>query len=325
MKKHVYCPGCGFRGKLPASLGTLTSVVCPQCRTTVPVEQLDNFQRRTADPLFPIRVDPSRADLELPPLPEPPQPVPPRPRAVAPPPPPRPRPAPPPVEDALPVAEEVPDAPPEPPAPPTVVTRATAPTVPDVLTYEGDFMKAEAARFEQYVNARLAEVQKKRAALAEAESKFEQITMAQKQELGLSRAANTVEADKLKARDAELSARAAELVARESALAVREAELAARDQQAARIQTLATEQDRRFAELRATLDRIEAKRAALAEERAELDRRASELDSAEIELQRRGVEMDEMEVRLREALDEARAAPAEVSRANIGSGVGQYS
>lgn len=298
MKKHVYCPGCGFRGKLPASLAALTSVVCPQCRTTVPVEQLDNFQRRAADPLFPIRVDPSRPDLELPPLPEPPR------GALLRPP----------VEEPLPVAEEVPDAPPAVVAPragaePTVpdVVRG-APTLPEVTTYVGDFMKAEAARFEQYVNARLAEVRKKRAALAEAESKFEQMTMAQKQEIGLARAVNVAEADRLKTREMELSTRAAELVARETALAVRESELAARDQQAARIQTLATEQDRRFAELRATLDRIDAKRAALSDERAELDRRAAELECNEIELQRRAVEMDEMEARLRQALDEARAA-----------------
>lgn len=283
MKKHVYCPGCGFRGKLPAALGALTSVVCPQCRTTVPVEQLDNFQRRSADESFPIRVDPSRPDLELPPVPAHSGP----PRAVV-----RPvvRPR---AEEALPVAEEVPDAPPAPPAP---------------AQYVGEFMRAEADRFEQYVNARLAEVQKKRAALADAESKFEQMTMAQKQELGLARAATAAETDRLKSRDAELSARATDLVARETALAVREAELAARDQQAARIEQLASEQDRRFADLRATLDRIEAKRAALAGERAELDRRAAELELLEIELHRRGVEMDEMEVRLRQALDEARGA-----------------
>jgi hypothetical protein len=316
MKKHVYCPGCGFRGKLPASLGALTSVVCPQCRTTVPVDQLDNYQRRTGDESFPIRVDPSRPDIELPPLPAPLQAVPPRPLAPAPraAAPPQPQP---PVEEALPVAEEVQESPPEPPvvaprarAAPTLPDVAgPAPTVPEITTYDGDFMKAEAARFEQYVNARLAEVQKKRAALADAESKFEQMTMTQKQELGRARAANVAEADRLKARDAELSARAAELVARETALAVREAELATRAQPVARVEPLAVDRDRRFAELRATLDRIEAKRAALAEERAELDRRAAELDTAELELHRRGVEMDEMEARLRQALEEARPAP----------------
>lgn len=280
MKKHVYCPGCGFRGKLPASLGALTSVVCPQCRTTVPVDQLDNYQQRTSDETFPIRVDPSRPDLELPPLPAA-QPV--LPRAAA-------RNAVRRAEEPLPVAEEVP------------------------ITYTGNFMKAEAAQFEQYVNARLAELKKKRAALADAESKFEQLTMAQKQDIGRAHVANAAEADRLRARDTELTARTAELVAREAALADREAdlaarevELAARDQQLARIEALATEPDRRFAELRATLDRIEAKRVALADERAALERRTAELERAEIDMHRREVELDEMEVRLRQNIDDSRA------------------
>lgn len=73
MKKQVYCPGCGFRGKLPASLGTLTSVVCPQCKTQVPIEKLRRYEAPPSNPNLGICVDElpeSPVTEQLPPRPQ---------------------------------------------------------------------------------------------------------------------------------------------------------------------------------------------------------------------------------------------------------------
>ncbi|HEY1186436.1 MAG TPA: hypothetical protein VGE74_02215 [Gemmata sp.] len=158
--------------------------------------------------------------------------------------------------------------------------------------YTGAYMKEEAARFEQYVAARLSELHKKRHELAEAECRFEAVTMQRKQELHRQQGALTVATDELARRERELSAR-------EAALATREAELTGREARVSRSDQRAADLDRRAAELRATLDQIEARRAGAAEERAALERRAAELDRAELALHRRSAELDELDERLR--------------------------
>lgn len=159
--------------------------------------------------------------------------------------------------------------------------------------YAGDFMKEEAARFEQYVAARLSELHKKRRDLADAECKFEALTMQRKQELHRQQAALITTTDALAQRETDLQAR-------EAALQAREAELTDREVKVSRSTQRATDLDRRAAELRSTIDQIEARRAAVAEERVALERRAAELDRTELALHRRSAELDELDERLRQ-------------------------
>src|SRR5688572_1800016 len=159
MNALVNCPGCGFCGRLPDALAALKSIVCPQCKTTVPVEQLRRGAVEVEDASYPIWVD---SPVDRTPFP---------------------------------------------------------PTEPE--PYTGDYMKEEARRFAQYVAARLGELHKKRMQLAEAECRFESMTMGQKQDLHRARAATLADAERLKERE-EL------LCEREAALSAREAELAAR-------------------------------------------------------------------------------------------------
>lgn len=71
MNTQVNCPGCGFRARLPDALAGVKSVVCPQCKTAVPVES------RGADALPPIWVDGSASDrAPAPARPAPPEPEP---------------------------------------------------------------------------------------------------------------------------------------------------------------------------------------------------------------------------------------------------------
>lgn len=230
MNTIVHCPGCGFRGRLPAGLAALKTIVCPKCRAVVAVDEV----RRAAtadDDSFPIWVDGPTADAVV---------TPPR-------------------------AEE--------PA------------------YVGDYMKEEAERFAQYVAARLAELHKKRHELADAECRFEAMTMDRKQQLHRQHGALTATTDALAQREAALGAK-------EAALAAREAELTERETRVARSTSRAANLDRRAAELRATLDQLESRRLALADERAALDRRAEALDRAEVALHRRTAELDEIDERL---------------------------
>jgi len=57
MNSIVNCPGCGFRGRLPDGLSGLQTIVCPQCKTAVPVEQLRLHAIPDGDTSFPIWVD----------------------------------------------------------------------------------------------------------------------------------------------------------------------------------------------------------------------------------------------------------------------------
>jgi hypothetical protein len=311
MNSLVICPGCGFRGQLPGSVGSLKSVVCPQCQTAVPVEQLRQGTAPAEDPSRPIWVDGLPADQVRP-------------------------------NDRTPL-----------PAP--------APPVPAL--YTGDYMKEEAGRFAQYVEARLGELQKKRFQLADAENRFEAVTMGQKQDLFRARAAASADAERLKEREAELQAKEAAVAARESELATRaeslaqemeavlvkreaelaareadverrqenllqdkeeqlvvreaevtarEAELAAREARAVRAEKRAADADRRTAEIRAAIDQLEARRAALAEERVALDRRAEMLDRTELAQHRRAAELDELDERLRLEQEEFERAREQV-------------
>src|SRR3954470_22744495 len=72
MNSLVNCPGCGFRGRLPEALAALKTIVCPQCRTTVPVEQLRRGAVEIEDASYPIWVDGAPTDpTPLPPPTEP--------------------------------------------------------------------------------------------------------------------------------------------------------------------------------------------------------------------------------------------------------------
>ena len=62
MNALVNCPGCGFRGRLPDGLSGLKSIVCPQCKTTVPVEELGHGPAPADDAAYPIWVDDTPGD-----------------------------------------------------------------------------------------------------------------------------------------------------------------------------------------------------------------------------------------------------------------------
>jgi hypothetical protein len=252
MNMIVTCPGCGFSGRLPASLAGLRSVICPNCKTAVPIEQVRARSMPAPDDTFPIWVDGTPGSTGTP------------------------------VSPAL-------------PAPRTGAVEA----LPEPDEYPGDYMKEEAARFTQYVAARLNDLHKRRAELATAESRFETATMEQKQEIYRGRGAIVAEAERLKARGAELQTKETALVARETELATREAEVAAREGRVARSEARAADTDRRTAELRAAIDQLDARRVTLTEERERLNKRAEELDRAELALHRRSAELDEMDERLR--------------------------
>jgi hypothetical protein len=167
----------------------------------------------------------------------------------------------------------------------------------EMPAYTGDYMKDEAARFSQYVAARLSELHKRRHELADAECRFEAMTMERKQELYRQQAAILTMAEETQRRELTLQQQLA-------ALTAREAELTQREARVSRLESRTTDLDRRTAELRATLDQIEARRAALAEERTRLDQRAESLDRAELALQRRSAELDEIDEQLRQEQDE---------------------
>jgi hypothetical protein len=186
-------------------------------------------------------------------------------------------------------------------SPPVRSEAPSLPAVPEPETYTGDYMKDEAARFAQYVATQLGELHKRRLVLAEAENRFESMTMEQKQ--GLFRAHSSVAAEhaKLNERESAVQAKETTLAAREADLLTREAEVALRESRVARSEARAADTDRRTAELRATIDQLDATRAALAEERAELTRsaealacRAEALDKAELAMHRRFAELDEL-------------------------------
>lgn len=290
MNTHVNCPNCRFRGRLSDALATLRTIVCPRCKAAVTTDQLRRGMsaRSLDDATFPIFVEPAP---EHTPAPEG--------GAVA-------------VQAAPAGLGERVAVPPEPPVdrtPPPVATLAPLAAVApapaaEAEPYSGDYMKEEAGRFAQYVAARLAELQKKRAQLADAESRFERMTMDQKQELYRARAATTAASAGLTDREAALQAQAVALAAREVSVAAREVEVAARESRVARAESRATETDRRTAELRSAIDQLEARRVALAEEREALNRRAEALDRAELAQHRRAAELDELDERLRLEQDE---------------------
>jgi hypothetical protein len=170
--------------------------------------------------------------------------------------------------------------------------------------YGADFMKEEAARFAQYVAARLGELHKRRRELAEAENRFEATTMEQKSAIHRQRGQLAAQAEQLNKHAGEMQAKEAALVARETEIAAREAEVAAREGRVARSEARAADTDRRTAELRLAIDALDTRRAALVEEKSALDRRAAELDRAELALHRRTAELDEMDERLRLEMEE---------------------
>ena len=160
MNTLVNCPACGFRGRLPDAVTSLRSVVCPQCRAAVPVEQLRRAAATVAavaDASFPIWVDS------------------------------------PPVDQT--------------PLPAAVVA-------PESEEYNGDFMKDEAGRFAQYVAARLAELHTKRTQLADAENRFERMTMEQKQSVARARGATAAEAARQAEREQTLRTQSAAFAVR---------------------------------------------------------------------------------------------------------------
>jgi hypothetical protein len=59
MSVFAKCPGCGFRGRLPAALSGSKPIVCPNCKTAVPVDQLRQHGAPPTDDTLPIWVDSS--------------------------------------------------------------------------------------------------------------------------------------------------------------------------------------------------------------------------------------------------------------------------
>src|SRR5689334_15750883 len=57
MNTLVICPGCGFRGGLPPEAAGMQSVVCPNCRTVIPVEAFRRPAPPAAEEAHPICVD----------------------------------------------------------------------------------------------------------------------------------------------------------------------------------------------------------------------------------------------------------------------------
>ena len=70
MNSLVSCPGCGFTGRMPDNVAGLRTIICPQCKTSIPVEQAQRQSVSISDALFPIRVDstPSSAPATVPPI-----------------------------------------------------------------------------------------------------------------------------------------------------------------------------------------------------------------------------------------------------------------
>jgi hypothetical protein len=262
MNVLAICPGCGFRGRLPGTLTGIKTIICPNCKVAVPTEEIRQSTEPSGDGMFPIWVDGT----------------------------PQPR------RDLVLPREEVPPVREE--APPV---REKVPPVPQPEPYPSDFMKDEVARFNQYVTARLTELHKRRLELAEAEHRFESMTMEKKQELYRAQAAASTGTEQLREREAAVQAKEAEFAAIETALTALSEDLTAREARVARSEARALDAERRTAELRATIEKLEATRTALAEERAELSRsadalaqRAEALDRAELALHRRFAELDEI-------------------------------
>ena len=175
-----------------------------------------------------------------------------------------------------------------------------APLAPaEAEAYTGDYMADEAGRFAQYVAARLGELHKRRLELAEAEGRFESMTMERKQDMHRGRGAVAAEVEHLRLRGAALQVTETGLVARAAELATREVEVSAREGRVARSESRAADTDRRTADLRSAIDQLDARRAAVAEERDTLGRRAEAIDRAELALHRRSAELDELDERLR--------------------------
>src|SRR5580765_2830880 len=57
MNTLVTCPGCGFIGGLPPEASGMQSVICPNCRTAIPVEAFRQPALPAADDVLPICVD----------------------------------------------------------------------------------------------------------------------------------------------------------------------------------------------------------------------------------------------------------------------------
>jgi hypothetical protein len=57
MNSLVNCPGCGFRGRLSGTATGLKTIICPQCKVAVSVDQLRRLAAPGDDASFPIWVD----------------------------------------------------------------------------------------------------------------------------------------------------------------------------------------------------------------------------------------------------------------------------
>jgi hypothetical protein len=260
MNSFANCPGCGLRGRLPAGHPTIETFVCPNCKAAVRTEYLRPSADPPADGAFPIWVDGTPGGRAL----------------VTP----------------VPAREPEPAPEPEPEPPPPPAPEPVAALEPERFT--DSYFREEGVRFEQYVTARLKELQVRRKELVDAEYRFEALTMEKKQQLYRAHGAVAADVQQFKAREAAVREHEAALAVREAALQVREAELAAREARVARAEARAVDVDRRHAELRAAIDHLDAGRAALAEERVELARRAEALDRAEMAMHRRFAELDEL-------------------------------
>ncbi|MCI0703348.1 MAG: hypothetical protein L0241_19895, partial [Planctomycetia bacterium] len=259
MNRVLSCPGCGFRGMLPAVVSQLQSIMCPSCRTVVPLNQIEQSAALIPDASVPIRVDDSflgkravvpeaQAPLELPAstpeivLPQAPLELPGNSTRVH-------------QSDTVRVPPQ--QSPAESPIKQPAVIQQPAPAIqatPEANPYTGEYMKDDAARFAKYVAARLADIQKKRQELTTAESNFETLYMTRKQELHQQQNTLTERVNKLNELEADIAAREAALAAREAALTVREAEVVTRESRVSRVDIRAADIDRRTAELRAAID-----------------------------------------------------------------------
>jgi DNA repair exonuclease SbcCD ATPase subunit len=173
------------------------------------------------------------------------------------------------------------------------------------------WLREETGRFNEFIAASLAMIEKRRHELVAIESRAEALYLPREQELNRQLAAVAARNERLAAREAELAEREAAVERANEQFAPREAELQAREDRLFGTEARIAELEQRQAELQTLVADLEARRAeadtfvtTIAGQRANILRREAELDRAEQALARRLAEVDEIEQQLRQELEE---------------------
>lgn len=215
------------------------------------------------------------------------------------------------------------------PAPPVEAPARPAPAPHEPLGM-AEWFRAERERFQGYVAAELARLEKARRENAAAESQHEKLCI--NRSIELSRVTANLEArhaafDRDRAeferrqallaeKERELDVRAASLDVREAAAREREARAAALRAEAASLSALVAELGPTVEKLQLRKAEAETARAEIMAKQATLDRRLIEVGRSELALQKRVAELDEMERTLQAEL-EHREADLERQRATL--------